>query len=163
MTFDEKIEKIKENLERKTYPIFISEGSSDQKLTKIKHNPYLNHCYKSLCGISGDIVVLGTYLKKNDNHILEALMENKVNIKVILSSPDYKVLELSGDTGAVLKKHKVNQNALLLVREGTIAYIETSRKLEASAGGCVEIPKGIVHEVSCTMPSKFFVIIPNET
>lgn len=69
---------IRENLDRKIYPIFISEGSSAQKKTKIMHNSYLNHCFKSLRSISGDLVVLGTLLKKNDEHILHAIIESKV-------------------------------------------------------------------------------------
>lgn len=72
------VDQIKENLDRNIYPIFISEGDSKQKLTKILHNSYLNHCYKSLRTIGGDLIILGTQLKRNDNHILDALIENKV-------------------------------------------------------------------------------------
>jgi hypothetical protein len=69
---------IKENLDRKIYPIFISEGTSHQKKTKIIHNSYLNHCFKSLRRIGGDLVILGTLLKNNDAHILEAILESKI-------------------------------------------------------------------------------------
>ena len=72
------VDQIKENLDRNIYPIFISEGDSKQKLTKILHNSYLNHCYKSLRTIGGDLVILGTQLKKNDTHILEVIFENRV-------------------------------------------------------------------------------------
>ena len=72
------VDQIKENLEKSIYPIFISEGDSKQKKTKILHNSYLNHCYKSLRFIGGDLVILGTELKRNDSHILEAIMESKV-------------------------------------------------------------------------------------
>ena len=72
------VDQIKENLDKNIYPIFISEGDSNQKLTKILHNSYLNHCYKSLRTIGGDLVILGTQLKKNDAHILEAILENRV-------------------------------------------------------------------------------------
>ena len=81
------VEQIKENLDRNIYPIFISEGDSKQKLTKILHNAYLNHCYKSLRNIGGDLVILGTKLKKNDTHILEAIIESKIkNIYIGVSN-----------------------------------------------------------------------------
>ena len=82
------VNQIKENLDKNIYPIFISEGDSKQKLTKILHNSYLNHCYKSLRSIGGDLVILGTQLKKNDNHILEAIIENNVeNIYIGVVAP----------------------------------------------------------------------------
>lgn len=71
-------DQIKENLDKNIYPVFISEGDSKQKKTKILHNSYLNHCYKSLRFIGGDLVILGTELKRNDTHILDAIMESKV-------------------------------------------------------------------------------------
>lgn len=83
------VDQVKENLDIGIYPIFISEGDSDQKLTKILHNSYLNHCYKSLRFIGGDLVILGTELKMNDIHILDAIMESKVkNIFIGISSVD---------------------------------------------------------------------------
>jgi hypothetical protein len=91
------IAQIKKSLNSNIYPIFISEGNSEQKLTKIIHNSYLNHCYRSLRSLGGggkksnkgDLVVFGTYLKKNDNHILEALLENNIqNIYMGVSDAD---------------------------------------------------------------------------
>lgn len=73
-----------ENLEKDIYPIFVSEGSSDQKKSKIIHNAYLNHCYKSLGSIGAkrkddSLVIFGTLLKRNDTHIREAILKNSVN------------------------------------------------------------------------------------
>jgi len=71
------IDQITESLSKNIYPVFISEGTSEQKKTKILHSAYLNHCYKSLRSIGGDIVIFGTTLKENDKHILDALLESK--------------------------------------------------------------------------------------
>ena len=80
---------VKENLDKNIYPIFISEGDSKQKITKILHNSYLNHCYKSLRSIKGNLVILGTELKRNDAHILDAIMESKIeNIFIGVSTSD---------------------------------------------------------------------------
>ena len=68
---------IYENLLADTYPVFISEGTSDDKLEKIKHNHYLNHCYKSFKNVYGALFIFGTSLKSNDEHIKKAIIEGK--------------------------------------------------------------------------------------
>lgn len=83
-----------EFLKKDIYPVFVSEGTSEQKKTKIFHNAYLNHCYKSLKGIgrptkNDSIVVFGTMLKSNDEHIQTAVLENKTKrIYIGVSSID---------------------------------------------------------------------------
>jgi len=69
------------NLQNDIYPVFVSEGSSEQKKAKIIHNAYLNHCYKSLCSIgskNSSLIIFGTMLKTNDTHIRDAIKKNKV-------------------------------------------------------------------------------------
>ncbi len=68
-----------ENINQDIYPIFVSEGTSQQKKAKIIHNAYLNHCYKSLSKISGDLIIFGTMLKTNDDHIRDAIKHSKIN------------------------------------------------------------------------------------
>ncbi|GIT98806.1 DUF4917 family protein [Sulfurovum sp. TSL1] len=68
-------------LEDDIYPIFVSEGTSEQKHAKIIHNAYLNHCYKSLNGIGrktkeDNLIVFGTMLKTNDTHIRKAVLNS---------------------------------------------------------------------------------------
>jgi hypothetical protein len=110
------IDQIKDNLERSIYPIFISEGNSKQKLTKILHNSYLNHCYKSLRFITGDLVILGTQLKKNDSHILDAIMESKVtNIFVGVSKigdAEY-IKNMVGQHNLKVKEKKYKKNIFM--------------------------------------------------
>jgi len=89
-------------------------------------------------------------------------MTNKINIKIGLSSEDVKVLDAAGNAGDVLRKHKVNYNAVLLVREGKIVYTEAGRDLELAAGDCTTIPAEVYHEVNCSTDAKFFVVLPNQ-
>ncbi len=72
------IDQVRESLKINIYPIFISEGTSEQKKTKILHSAYLNHCYKSLRSIGGDLVIFGASLKENDKHILDAIIESPI-------------------------------------------------------------------------------------
>jgi len=85
-----------QNLKDDIYPIFVSEGTSEQKQAKIIHNAYLNHCYKSLGIIGGtklpsNLIVFGTLLKTNDTHIREAILKNKIkNIYFGISTEEEK-------------------------------------------------------------------------
>jgi len=81
-----------ENLNKDIYPIFVSEGTSEQKKAKIIHNAYLNHCYKSLASIgtqNSSLVIFGTLLKRNDIHIRKAILKSKVtSIYIGVSNED---------------------------------------------------------------------------
>jgi hypothetical protein len=104
------VDQIRESLSGQIYPIFISEGNSSQKLTKILHSSYLNHCHKSFRSIAGDLVIYGASLKANDNHILDAIFENKT--KTIYfgvsreESADHIKAKFADFNSVVGKKHK---------------------------------------------------------
>jgi hypothetical protein len=84
------------NLDRNVYPVFISEGNSENKKAKIIHNAYLNHCYKSLASSgskNSHLVIFGTHLKNNDKHIRDIILKgNFKNIYIGLSKIEQKNL-----------------------------------------------------------------------
>ena len=88
------IDQIKESLEKGIYPIFISEGNSSQKMAKILHNAYLNHCYKSLKSRPGtkSLIIFGTLLKDNDQHILDAILHSNVR-QIFIGTKDEASIE----------------------------------------------------------------------
>ncbi|MDW5444453.1 DUF4917 family protein [Polaromonas sp. SM01] len=61
------------------FPLFISEGSSERKLSRIKRNDYLRFSFEKLQSIDGNIVVIGHSLHKDyDQHLLNALRDGNV-------------------------------------------------------------------------------------
>ncbi|WP_279157642.1 DUF4917 family protein [Photobacterium phosphoreum] len=67
------------------FPLFISEGSSEWKLSRINRNDYLRFCYEKLIKMKGKLVVLGHSLHKDyDQHIIDAI--NKSNVTTIAIS-----------------------------------------------------------------------------
>jgi hypothetical protein len=79
------VEQTRTSLDEGKYPIFVSEGTSEQKMTKIIHNAYLNNCYRSLKNLggtgkaaTGDLVIFGASLKSNDEHILGAILQSNI-------------------------------------------------------------------------------------
>jgi hypothetical protein len=64
---------IKERMDNKEYPIFVTAGNGTEKLTHIYHNRYLTFCYESLCKITGSLVSFGFNFGEYDEHIIEAV------------------------------------------------------------------------------------------
>lgn len=55
------------------------------KINAIKESKYLSHCIDRLKSLSGNLVILGSSLDENDNHIFDAINDSKVE-KVYISS-----------------------------------------------------------------------------
>lgn len=63
------IEQVRAALQQEFYPVFVSEGTSDEKVERIRHNDYLCKMYRSFTEIQGDLVVFGHSLDQSDDHI----------------------------------------------------------------------------------------------
>lgn len=61
------------------FPIFVAEGSSEQKLTRIRHNGYLARAERSLLSIGGALFVYGMSFGPQDDHVLRAIRHSKVS------------------------------------------------------------------------------------
>lgn len=78
------IEQIRDALSREYYPIFVSEGTSTEKMVRIKHNDYLAKAYRSFCEIQYCLFIYGHSLAKNDEHFLKRIEKGKLK-KVYIS------------------------------------------------------------------------------
>lgn len=66
------------------FPLVISEGSSEWKLSRIRMNDYLRFCYNNLEKVDGNLVILGHSLHRNyDQHIIDAINSSDANIIAI--------------------------------------------------------------------------------
>lgn len=79
------------------YPLFITEGKSEQKIRKIGSNDYLSFCYNQLKKISGRILIFGHSLSEEfDNHIVEALKNNSNITEIAISIyPEQPILNIN--------------------------------------------------------------------
>lgn len=67
------LQKIGARMEKGEYPIFVTAGDGNQKLSHIMHNQYLTYCYEGLCGIEGSLVTFGFNFGPYDEHIIDAI------------------------------------------------------------------------------------------
>lgn len=73
------INQIREALQQNLFPIFVAEGTSKEKLERIRHNDYLSKGYRSFCEITGALFVYGHSLAENDEHFLKRIEKGKVS------------------------------------------------------------------------------------
>lgn len=73
------IDQIREALNRGYFPIFVSEGSSDEKYERIRHSDYLAKAYRSFSSITGALFIYGHSLAENDNHFLRCIQRGKIS------------------------------------------------------------------------------------
>lgn len=67
------LDNVKARLDQGSYPIFVTAGTGDEKLSHIRHSRYLNHCYDQLSNLDGYLMSFGFNFGKYDEHIIEAI------------------------------------------------------------------------------------------
>lgn len=67
------------DLQNSLYPLIVFEGTSDNKLKKIKNNRYLSMCYDSLTKSEDNLFTYGVALSDNDWHIVDAITNSQLS------------------------------------------------------------------------------------
>jgi hypothetical protein len=73
------IDQIRDALSKDYYPLFVSEGTSAEKLERIRHNDYLAKAYRSFSEIQGALFIYGHSLAENDEHYLKRIEKGKLS------------------------------------------------------------------------------------
>lgn len=72
------IDQIRRQLRNDSYPLYVAEGSSAEKLHRIHSSDYLAKALRSLAGVGGGLLVYGLSFSENDQHIMDAIVRSKV-------------------------------------------------------------------------------------
>lgn len=106
---------IQDNLEQDKYPLIVAEGSSKEKLAKIKHNEYLNYCYQNMNCIQGNLVIHGHSFAKNDRHIFDLINANTniKNIYISIFNPETNYQTISDKAIEIFRK-RLDKDSLQL-------------------------------------------------
>jgi hypothetical protein len=73
------IEQIREALGRNFFPLFVAEGSSAEKLERVRHSDYLAKAYRSFQEIQKCLFIYGHSLAANDEHYLRLIEKGKLS------------------------------------------------------------------------------------
>ena len=72
------IEQIRDALKKDYFPIFVSEGTSNEKWARIRHNDYLAKAYRSFSSIGNTLFIYGHSLAENDEHYLKCIERGRL-------------------------------------------------------------------------------------
>jgi len=76
------LEQAREAMSANKFPLFVAEGKSNHKLSKIKHSAYLHHSYKSFSSQmeqrNDALFIFGHSLADNDQHILKKVARGTI-------------------------------------------------------------------------------------
>jgi hypothetical protein len=72
------IQQVRDAMARDLLPVFVSEGSSEQKLSRIRHSAYLSRAERSLYSLGNTLFVFGHSMADSDGHILRAIRRSKL-------------------------------------------------------------------------------------
>jgi len=87
------VDQVRDAISRDEFPLFVAEGSSEDKLSKIKNNEYLSFCLKALGKLEGCLFIHGIALSENDEHLSRRIQKSNVT-KIFVSihgDPDTEV------------------------------------------------------------------------
>lgn len=73
------IEQIRDALSKDLFPLFVAEGTSDEKLERIRHSDYLAKAYRSFQEIQHCLFIYGHSLAANDEHYLRLIEHGKLS------------------------------------------------------------------------------------
>jgi hypothetical protein len=69
-------------MDQSMFPLFVAEGESQKKLSKIKHSAYLYHSFKSFHGVmqqaNQSLFIYGHSLADNDQHVLSKIGKGRI-------------------------------------------------------------------------------------
>lgn len=73
------VQQVRANLRDNKFPLFVSEPSYAKKAEKIKHNPYLDYCFRQLHKLQGDVFIFGHSFDESDKHIFDEIKNSNAN------------------------------------------------------------------------------------
>jgi len=78
-------EQVRKSINSNKFPVFISEGTQEHKLQRIKENGYLSRAFSSMKAITGDLFIFGHSIRDEDDHVFNLINENRSIKKIFIS------------------------------------------------------------------------------
>jgi len=104
------IEQTRDALSKNLFPLFVAEGTSAEKLERIRHSDYLAKAYRSFQEIQHCLFIYGHSLAKNDEHFLKLIERGKLS---------HLFVGLFGDPASDVNKTIVGRARAMEIGRGT--------------------------------------------
>lgn len=105
-------------------PLFVSEGTSDQKLVAIGRSRYLSQIYSGVLGdVRGGVAVFGWAMSANDQHILNALPRDEIqSMAIAIHQPDQAGDQKCAQYREIIDQHFPNGVDLRFFDADSVAF-----------------------------------------
>lgn len=115
------LKSIMQEMKGQNFPVIVTAGTSEEKLSEIMQSEYLRHVYENLKHIQDRLVLFGVNLSGNDEHIFRQINSSPVKeIAVSFFEPDQsKKSKLHSETIVKAKEHFGSQRNLLAFDSST--------------------------------------------
>jgi len=77
-------DQVKFAIDQDRLPVFISEGSTEHKLARIKKNGYLSRTFSSLKNITGNLFIFGHSIRDEDDHVFDFINQNNRKLRIFI-------------------------------------------------------------------------------
>lgn len=77
-------QQVKYAVAKNKFPVFISEGTTDHKLARIKKNGYLSRTFASLKSITGNLFIFGHSIRDEDDHVFDFINQNNKKLNIFI-------------------------------------------------------------------------------
>ncbi|MBL4653701.1 MAG: DUF4917 family protein [Flavobacteriales bacterium] len=77
-------DQVKDAIDQDRFPVFISEGTTEHKLARIKKNGYLSRTFSSLKSITGNLFIFGHSIRDEDDHVFDFINQNNKRLKMFI-------------------------------------------------------------------------------
>ena len=76
-------QQVQSAIDENKFPVFISEGTTEHKLSRIKKNGYLSRTFSTLKSIGGNLYIFGHSIRDEDDHIFDFLNQTNMALKKV--------------------------------------------------------------------------------
>ena len=102
------IEDVKVRIRARSYPLIVTEGSSQKKRTRINRSPYLRQQLLDFQSLKGSLFIHGFSFSKGDDHILDALASADCAVDTLYVSTFGAAAKERARAGSVADRRKEN-------------------------------------------------------
>lgn len=77
-------EQVKSAIDQDKFPVFISEGSTEHKIARIKKNGYLARTFSTLKSIRGNLFIFGHSIRDEDDHVFDFINQQNGSLRMFI-------------------------------------------------------------------------------
>lgn len=116
----ELLDLISEKIAAQRFPLFVSEGTSQDKEYKINRSSYLSFCRTAFRKDRGNMVIYGSSLSHQDTHFISDLNNHKRNLAISIRCEGKTTNELHAERTTIIAKfnHLLNETVVIFDADG---------------------------------------------